>query len=383
MKDILGDYRDIKNKTDEKPEDIIGYSENTFKTIDELPFHAVDSLVISQLCYMNIDLAFPQAKDSFAGSIKDLYKAELFGPLTEDVRDPDSNIRLLKAVTASPRYRDIKLGYFEKYTDKERQEQFFAARFLLPGGEIYIAYRGTDNSIVGWKEDFNMLFTDSFPGGERAAGYLDRVAALTDNRLILGGHSKGGSLSVYRASFCDEKAAKRVTKVYNHDGPGLSVALKQRPGYRDISGIVHTILPQESMIGVIFNDCDYTAVKSDRVGVMQHDPFSWQIQKDKFVKAAEINKSSDRISEAAIQEMMRLPESEREMVINTVFSVIESVGEDNFTHWPRAVVKDPGKVYNAVKNLPRGAASKVLDTAGQIIKAAARSILPAQDGKIR
>ena len=137
---------------------IIEYAERQMLTFDSLPFGRVDSLVLSQLAYMHLgDTVPPVESDMPPVRIADLYKAELFERMLDDVRDAKSNRRLLNAVCCSPRYRDIRVNYYIDNIDPVAEKQFCAMTFILPDNSFYIAYRGTDATIVGWKEDFNMF----------------------------------------------------------------------------------------------------------------------------------------------------------------------------------------------------------------------------------
>ena len=195
----------------EKPVSIIEYAETELSTLAQKPFDVVDSLVLSQLCYMNLGTEVAGlSQDAEAVSIQSLYKAELFDTYTSATLIPEKNRELIKVLCASPRYRDIKVNWFMESTDIEKEQQFCAMTFFLPTGEIYIAFRGTDTTINGWKEDFNMFFLDIIPGQIQAADYLSSVAARTDNPVYVGGHSKGGNLAMYAASFVSKDIQERI-----------------------------------------------------------------------------------------------------------------------------------------------------------------------------
>ena len=181
---------------------IIEYAQTQMKTFDMLPFGPVDSLVLSQLAYMHLGDIVPSVEyDNPPVRIADLYKAEFFDNILNDVRDAKSNKKLLDALCCSPRYRDIKINYFIDNIDEELEKQFCAMTFILPDGRIYVAFRGTDSTIVGWTEDFNMFFRSVIPGHISAVHYIQTVADRLAGPIYVGGHSKGGNLAVFGASF--------------------------------------------------------------------------------------------------------------------------------------------------------------------------------------
>ena len=62
-----------------------------------------------------------------------------------------------------------------KYVNKietEQEKQFSAITVLMPDDTIYVSFRGTDNTIVGWKEDFNMSFKSHIASQISAKEYL-------------------------------------------------------------------------------------------------------------------------------------------------------------------------------------------------------------------
>lgn len=127
----------------------------------------------------------------------------------------------MTALAASPRFRNIQmLGYTEQF-DAAEEKQFAAVCFQITPDLCYIAFRGTDSTLVGWKEDFNMAFKCPVPSQKTAVRYLTDAARHCRGKILVGGHSKGGNLAVYAAVKCSEDIQKRIERVYSHDGPGF------------------------------------------------------------------------------------------------------------------------------------------------------------------
>ena len=216
-----------------------------------------------------------------------------------DISDPEGYIRtqndleLLKAAGESQRFGNIRIAEYRKIFIKERDTQFAAVTFLLDDGSIFISFRGTDNTLVGWKEDFSMCFRREIPSQKLAKQYLQDVLMDHSGPVRVSGHSKGGNVAVYAVSQSVPVIRERILEVYNQDGPGFSEAFLEDPGYRQILPILHTQVPQGSVIGMILNRAEPIAiVKSNQSGIMQHDPFSWEVQGNRLVAVDSLSGNS-------------------------------------------------------------------------------------------
>lgn len=216
-----------------------------------------------------------------------------------DTPDPEGYIRtqndleLLKAAGESQRFGNIRIAEYRKIFIKERDTQFAAVTFLLDDGSIFISFRGTDNTLVGWKEDFSMCFRREIPSQKLAKQYLQDVLMDHSGPVRVSGHSKGGNVAVYAVSQSVPVIRERILEVYNQDGPGFSEAFLEDPGYRQILPILHTQVPQSSVIGMILNRAEPIAiVKSNQSGIMQHDPFSWEVQGNRLVAVDSLSGNS-------------------------------------------------------------------------------------------
>lgn len=359
---------------------IIEYAEKQMQTFDTLPFGAVDSLILSQLAYMHLDCIVPPVENEEAAvRIADLYRAECFETMLDDVRDAKSNRKLLNAVCASPRYRDIKVNYYIDLIDTQQEKQFCAMTFILPDGRLYIAFRGTDSSIVGWKEDFNLFFQPVIPGQISAQHYVQTVAGRLDGDIYIGGHSKGGNLALFGAAFSDGEIQNRIITVFNHDGPGLSPEIMQMDGYKDLADKVQTTVPQASLFGLIFATCELQVVKSDRMGIMQHDPFSWEISGSDFIYAENLKGISNKIIFTLYDLMKNLGQDERETFIDTVFKVISAPGVTSFAEWPAMAIKEFDSMISTLKSLDSQTVEKMKNVLLELAKAMGKNWLNLPD----
>ncbi|MBR4036810.1 MAG: DUF2974 domain-containing protein [Oscillospiraceae bacterium] len=359
---------------------IIEYAEKQMKTFEQQPFGPVDSLVLSQLAYMNLGCIVPSvAVDDTPVRIADLYKAEFFSAILDDVRDSKSNRKLLNALCCSPRYRDIRINYFIDNIDPVAEKQFCAMTFILPDNNVYIAYRGTDATIVGWKEDFNMFFRSVIPGHISAVHYIQTVAQRLGGNIYVGGHSKGGNLAVFGASFAGKEIQDRIIKVFNHDGPGLSSEIQALKDFVNLNDVTDTTVPQASLFGLMFSSDDFMVVKSDRMGIMQHDPFSWEISGDDFIYADGLKSNANKLVFTIYDLMKNLSREDRELFIDTVFKVIASPGVSSFTEWPAMAVKEFDTLVNAMKSIDETTAEKLKSVMAEFVKTLGKNILNLPD----
>lgn len=359
-----------------KPLSIIEYAEKQLDTFDKTPFGEVDSLVLSQLAYVHMDCLVGAVEyDCPPTPIKSLFKAEYFSKLFGDVREGEKNRSLLTALRANPRFRDIGVNYYINILDSELEKQFCAMTFFLPDGNIYIAYRGTDSTFTGWKEDYNLLFGNFIPGHHSALHYVEVVAARTKGGIYIGGHSKGGHLALYGASFAPADIQSRIIRVYNHDGPGLPANILGGEGYNDISFLVDTTLPRSSLFGLIFSNGEYRVVKSSRLGIMQHDPFSWEISGSGFVWEEAIHKSSVKMVDAVYELIQTLSEEDRQTFKNTIFDIFSSSEADSFQELSEKIFKESDNLIKKLRSIDRQSAENMKTVISEIIKVLAKNIL--------
>ncbi|MBQ3008587.1 MAG: DUF2974 domain-containing protein, partial [Oscillospiraceae bacterium] len=361
---------------------IIEYAETEMATFFQKKFSVVDSLVLSQMAYMNFGSIVPGVDcENRAVAVSGLYKAEYFEGYVADTMMPKKNRQLLNALCASPRFRDVKINYYTESTDDVDEKQFCAMTFFLPTGETYVAYRGTDTTINGWKEDFNLFFLDTIPGQISAAGYLETVAGRTEGPLYVGGHSKGGNLAMYAASFVKKNIQDRIIKVFNHDGPGLTPGAIAKPEYSDMTEKMNITLPHSSVIGLIFCQGNYSVVSSGRIGILQHDPFSWEIIKGSFVYEKEVKPGANKLIDAVYELMDKLDGKDRELFIDTVFEIIYSAGATTFSDFPAMAIRSRDNIMATMRNIEPETADKVKSVIAELIKTVAKKAFTLPDNE--
>ena len=296
----------------------------------DLPFSAVpvgevDGLILAQLAMYRWEMALPEGGEAMIG---DLAPQMTEKPVSEGYTT-ENDAKMLALVGPSERFGRVLLGDYVH--ERNEEMQFAAATLRLPGGAVFVAFRGTDSAIVGWREDCNMAFSKPVPAQEAARNYLARVAALYPGELMVGGHSKGGNLAMYAASTVDEGVLARISAVYNYDGPGLSDHMDAPAHYARLGERLHSFLPQGSVVGLLLAHPDeFTVVKSNSISILQHDPYSWQVEGPRFVRMAGLSRDSARFDAAFRAWLGGVDESERAELVDTLFGILGATNARRF-----------------------------------------------------
>lgn len=292
----------------------------------QMPVNPVDALIFSTLSYIDF-------KDIVPASPMQSISLEEAAAGLFSLSEPQNHVRvkkdleLLEAVAASARFDNIRMSFYRSILIPEEDTQFAAVTIFLEDGSAYIAFRGTDNTLTGWKEDFNMSFQSSIPAQRLALEYVQEFTAAHPIPIWMGGHSKGGNLAVYAAAKCGELLQRRIVEVYNQDGPGFSEEMMNDPGYRRILPKVRSYVPQSSVIGMLLeHEEPYTIIRSNQIGIMQHDPYSWQVLGAGFLQVEELTADSRFLDRTFKNWLSQMSNEERSEFFDTVFDLLESTG---------------------------------------------------------
>lgn len=239
--------------------------------------------------------------------------------------DPKTTETLFTRMASNPRFASIRVGGVEERFSEKDQTQFAAITMMLPDGTLAIAFRGTDASFVGWKEDFAMAFQYPVPAQQSAADYVAHVARLWEGDLILLGHSKGGNLAVYAAMNVDDDVRERIRTVYSLDGPGFPDNVVNSAEYNAVVNKIVKIVPETSIVGMILETPEpCRVVRSNERGMMQHDAFSWQVCADAFVEVPDVSASSRYFNKSLNEWLAGMSVDQRERAVDALFSVLEA-----------------------------------------------------------
>ncbi len=290
----------------------------------------VDALIFSMLAYMDFEGIVPSAAGADPVRLSDAARAYFARPAVPGGRIDTNHERLLKTLAASGRFGSLRMLCAKKIFDRASGVQFGAVSFLLPGQNIFIAFEGTDDTLVGWKEDFRMSYECPVPAQLRAVEYLREVAAAHPlRRLFVGGHSKGGNLAMYAAVHAGDHLRYRIRAVYNNDGPGFCDSTLRGAAYLELRDRIQTYLPESSIVAVLLeHDTNYKVVKSTNKGLLQHDGYSWEILGNDFVYGEERTAFGKR-TEAIVDHFVSVTSPERRRRFSeALFGILEASEQD-------------------------------------------------------
>ena len=342
-------------------------------TMDQDGFRPVDGLLFSAFSYLHPDVLFADKDDSPVSIIQlSDYVDSLDEEKKKEVCRCEEDLQLLSAMKKSRRYGGLKLIGFYNLLDEKNEIQLTAFAIGLGRAGTLLLYRGTDSSVIGWKEDFNMLFMDNLPGQEEAMEFFVRTAQVTSGPLYLAGHSKGGNFAVYSAACAPPEIQSRVKAIYNYDGPGFSEAFVKTDGYRSILPLIHTYVPQSSVVGMLLSHREpYKVVESSTIGPFQHDPYSWNVLGGGFVQLEEVDSMSQYLSETLHIWLKNMSLEERESFVEKAYNIVsETKAQDMYD------LLKPGNVYIIMKKLgatDRSSRAVLKDAMKKLRQAAFRS----------
>ncbi len=298
-------------------------------TFCQSPPNAVDALVFSSLIYIRFGGRLESQPD-IPILLRDAGE-EYFALADHESRVRVKNdLELLHEAARSVRFGQTKMVCYRDLLIPEQETQFAAVTYLLDDGSAFLAFRGTDYSLTGWKEDFNMSFQQTVPAQRLALQYTREVAAEYLLPLRLGGHSKGGNLAVFAAARSSPMLQPRILEVYNQDGPGFTKYLMDDPGYIAMVPRIKTFVPQSSIIGMLLeHEEPYTVICSSSVSVLQHDPYSWEVMGRDFVRMEEITQESRFVDSTIKTWFADMSNQDRNQLVDVMFTLLGSGGVDN------------------------------------------------------
>ncbi|MCI9218704.1 MAG: DUF2974 domain-containing protein [Lachnospiraceae bacterium] len=324
-------------------------------SFEEMPMTEVDSLALCQLSYLKFDGMVPGQEEKAvlpAVTLESLKDHPDFEKLFADVRYEKPNRALYEKMISGERFRSLQLNYYINVIEQRWETQFSAVTYTMGDGTRYIAYRGTDETIVGWKEDFNMAFLSPVPGQAYSVEYLNSMAEKFDGPFYVGGHSKGGNLAVYSAMNCDAKLQDRIVKVYSMDGPGFRPEVLKNCDYEKIADRVVKILPNSSLVGMIFESGMYfQVVKSKTFGLLQHDPYTWLVTGNHLVRADHLYERRQQMDNNLNEWILSLNEQQLRTFVDTLYQVITASRADNLIDFTAEWKKSMNGVIAALKEV--------------------------------
>ena len=317
--------------------------------LEASPFCEVDGAVLARISYLPLEHVM---SDGERITLAAAAERMLALPDVENTVLQREDVEFMRALADTIRFGRAELFMCESRIDTETQTQFSAISADFGDGALYIAFRGTDNTLVGWKEDLNMGFVFPVPSQTAALDYTVSAAEKHTGDIVLAGHSKGGNLALYAAVFCPAEVQDRIRAVYNYDGPGFDGKVIDTDGYRRVSERVKTFVPQSSVVGMLLgHEEDYITVHSERVGIMQHDIYSWEVVCNRFVYLEGTDSSSVFVDHTLKAWIAGMDHAEREKFIDAIYNVITDTNASTLRDISENPYASVRSMFSSLKNL--------------------------------
>lgn len=328
-------------------------------SITNVPLCEADYAVLASCSYLPFDGVVPSGFEEKAvnlwnavNEVKRLTSLEGDGRSYHYKEDNEMVEKLL----SSPRFIRLDLTGFINKIDEENEEQFSAVTFILPNKQIVIAFRGTDRTLTGWKEDFNMVYLDKVPSQADALKYLEEAADSLEGDIYVCGHSKGGNLAVYASAFCSEKVKSRIKKIVSMDGPGFDKEKIMSPEFLSIKDKMYSFIPQQSIVGMLLEHLEeHSVIHSSGAAFGQHSIYTWEIRRGEFIREDNIKNMSRKFDATMKNWFLTMDNEKREKIVEGFWRVVEGSGvnniEDLFTFKSAVnMLRSMGKIDDETKD---------------------------------
>lgn len=320
-------------------------------TFEECPFNDVDQLIFAQMSYCDFSVSEKFKEKPISCAAKYVFHYSTYDHATNkrfnfQIHDDK---KLLFHVIMAKRYSDVKFIDFKDEYDPDEGLQFSALTLMMPDGTIFVIFRGTDNTLTGWKENCEMAFNMPIPAQREACAYLNEIAGKYSGQICVCGHSKGGNLAVYSAAFADEAVQDRIVCVTSFDGPGMPSEVKELERYKRISKRLNVILPRCSIVGLFFEQPDNIRYIDSRLrGVLQHYLYLWKTQGEDFVYIDSLASRNELIGKAIQTFLMKLTKEQREQFVEAIYEIIESTQAETLNDLASGWLKNTIPIASAI-----------------------------------
>lgn len=296
-------------------------------SFDVSPVNEIDEMLFACIGKPNYGYIFPESGEAI--TLKEAVDKYLYlrGESKMGVFTSKQLLDLLKMMADSVRYGGLLLSGFINRIRPDVTEQFSALTVHGPNNTLYVTFRGTDDTLVGWKENCELAICETIPAQRDALAYLETQAKLFDGEIVVSGHSKGGNLAVFAACSVSDDVRKRILRAISYDGPGFLPAFFSKDGYSQMRSRIITYVPYRSIVGMLMQDAgNLTVVACDEYGVNAHDLLLWQVASGGFVKLPELSKFSVVFNSAIDMTLDGMDNVERKVLIDEIFDVLYSTG---------------------------------------------------------
>lgn len=333
-------------------------------SFEERAFSEIDALVLTELEYLPLEKVVPSDEngENFV-TVKEIaeymqeHKQELFDENPMMITQERHEVS--QVIADAPRYQSLKFFGVVSEWDKDTTKQFAAVTVEVEPSVRLVVFRGTDETLIGWKEDFLMTYSPLVAAQTDAKEYLAKQASLWGGDLMISGHSKGGNLAIYAAATQEEDVQLRIVDIFCFDSPGLYRSVLETKGYQNIVPLAMRYIPQDSLVGLMLeSEVPYVIVKSNATGAMQHSAMTWEIEDGQFIKMEKLTKNSQLNDQTFKKWTESVSDEELELFWNVFFELLFSVGIDTvndlygqFMHYVQEFLKAAGDMDEEKREL--------------------------------
>lgn len=315
---------------------LLNYIEDTqYDSFYDQPLNKLDILALTELSYLPFDRLVPASftetgirLDHLAEQFEATYQND-FPPFSMVTKN---RLALFALLAKSIRFKSIKaFGFVDDY-QLDQEQQFSAISYRLDRQNILTAFRGTDDTIIGWKEDFQMTYMDEIPAQRSASDYLEKIMSSQMENFYIAGHSKGGNLALYSASKLSSDLQERIVAIYPFDAPGLHKKHLEAPGYQAIQNRIYPLIPQNSIVGMMLETPENAQiVQSNTIGLLQHITFSWEIEGTDFKSVPALTSDSLQTDQTLKTWTASLTDEELKDFFDLFFGIFIQAGIERFS----------------------------------------------------
>ena len=333
-------------------------------SFEERAFSEIDALVLTELEYLPLEKVVPSDENGeIFVTVKEIaeymqeHKQELFDENPMMITEERHEVS--QVIADAPRFQSLKFFGVVSVWDKDTTKQFAAVTVEVEPSVRLVVFRGTDETLIGWKEDFLMTYSPLVAAQTDAKEYLAKQASLFDGDLMVSGHSKGGNLAIYAAATQEEDVQLRIVDIFCFDSPGLYRSVLETKGYQNIVPLAMRYIPQDSLVGLMLeSEVPYVIVKSNATGAMQHSAMTWEIEDGQFIKMEKLTKNSQLNDQTFKKWTESVSDEELELFWNVFFELLFSVGIDTvndlygqFMHYVQEFLKAAGDMDEEKREL--------------------------------
>lgn len=315
-------------------------------SLEVSPWNELDGLLMAVLSYLN----FHGVQDHRGWTLEEAKRIDLL--IEDGGASFEGRKKVFEAMADSDRFSGCRMHHFIARTDEELSMQFSAECLDLPDGTMCVAFRGTDNTLVGWREDFNMAYQTQVPAQAAAAYYLSKAVKETDGPIRLIGHSKGGNLAVYAAAGVSEKIQDRIESIWSYDGPGMNMEMARSEGFGRIRPKIRSYIPQTSIIGLLMEYYEpYTVVRSTAKGLEQHDPLTWQVYGRRFEELPGVDRTACVVRDTLHEMLTNSTPEQRAAFVDALFRMADNTNATKMSDILNEKFRSFRKMYGSRKDL--------------------------------